>query len=119
MFLLFTLLIGTGLAQAQTTNWQPVGDRIKTQWASQVDPAKPLPEYPRPHLIRPGWQNLNGLWDYAITPKTTSDTPPAKFDGKILVPFAVSRRCRAWAARWARTAYCGTARWFHFPQTQK
>lgn len=88
-FILFTMLAGATVAQAQTSNWKPVGDKIKTQWASQVDPAKPLPEYPRPQLIRPGWQNLNGLWDYAITPKTTSDTPPADFDGKILVPFAV------------------------------
>ncbi len=88
-FILFLMLAGATIAEAQTTNWKPVGKKIKTQWASQVDPAKPLPEYPRPHLIRPGWQNLNGLWDYAITPKTISDTPPAAFDGKILVPFAV------------------------------
>lgn len=88
-FILFTMLAGATVAQAQTANWQPVGDKIKTQWANKVDVAKPLPEYPRPQLIRPGWQNLNGLWDYAITPKTTSETPPANFDGKILVPFAV------------------------------
>ncbi|GHB56220.1 beta-galactosidase [Persicitalea jodogahamensis] len=83
------MLAGATIAEAQTTAWKPVGDKIKTRWASQVDPAKPLPEYPRPQLIRPGWQNLNGLWDYAITPKTISDIPPATFDGKILVPFAV------------------------------
>lgn len=88
-FILFTMLAGATMAHAQTNNWKPVGDKIKTQWASKVDPVKPLPEYPRPQLIRPGWQNLNGLWDYAITPKTTTETPPANFDGKILVPFAV------------------------------
>ncbi|WP_373515173.1 glycoside hydrolase family 2 protein [Persicitalea sp.] len=87
--ILLFALTGVASSLAQTTSWKPVGDKIKTQWASQVDPAKPLTEYPRPQMIRPGWQNLNGLWDYAIAPKTISDTPPAKFDGKILVPFAV------------------------------
>ncbi len=88
-FILLTMLAGATITHAQTTNWQPVGDKIKTRWAGKIDPAKPLPEYPRPQLVRPGWQNLNGLWDYAIVPKTISDTPPANFDGKILVPFAV------------------------------
>ncbi|MEG1270845.1 MAG: glycoside hydrolase family 2 [Ruthenibacterium sp.] len=46
----------------------------------------PLPEYPRPQLQRGAWQNLNGLWDYAIT---DSDVPPGVWQGKILVPFAV------------------------------
>ncbi|MFN7140450.1 MAG: glycoside hydrolase family 2 protein, partial [Limisphaerales bacterium] len=31
--------------------------------------------------------NLNGLWEYSIAPKTSGQ--PAKFDGHILVPFAV------------------------------
>ena len=58
------LLFGTaGFAQ-----WQPVGDKIKTPWADQVDPQNPLPEYPRPLMERDRWQNLNGLWDYAIVP---------------------------------------------------
>ncbi len=68
-------------------NWKPVGDKIKTPWAELVDPTNPLPEYPRPQMVREQWQNLNGLWDYAITPKDNSI--PTSFDGKILVPFAV------------------------------
>ena len=76
------LLFGTaGFAQ-----WQPVGDKIKTPWADQVDPQNPLPEYPRPLMERDRWQNLNGLWDYAIVPVGAQ---PEKYDGKILVPFAV------------------------------
>lgn len=75
------LLFGTaGFAQ-----WQPVGDKIKTPWADQVDPQNPLPEYPRPLMERDRWQNLNGLWDYAIVPVGAQ---PEKYDGKILVPFA-------------------------------
>ena len=67
--------------------WKPAGDHIQTKWAEQVNPQNPLPEYPRPILVRNQWQNLNGLWDYAILPK--GGGLPSKFDGKILVPFAV------------------------------
>ena len=67
--------------------WQPAGDRIKTPWAEKVDPANPLPEYPRPQMVRDQWQNLNGLWDYAIVAK--GNYFPSDYDGKILVPFAV------------------------------
>jgi beta-galactosidase/beta-glucuronidase len=72
---------------AQAADWAPAGDHIKTPWAAQVSPGSPLPEYPRPRLVRPDWQNLNGLWDYAIAPKGAA--LPAAFDGQILVPFPV------------------------------
>jgi beta-galactosidase/beta-glucuronidase len=38
-------------------------------------------------MERTDWKNLNGLWDYAILPK--GKPVATKFDGKILVPFAV------------------------------
>ena len=84
-----TLLVCCALAltlgvQAQ---WKPVGDKIKTPWAEQVNPEDVLPEYPRPQLERGDWQNLNGEWEYAIKP--VGEVEPATFDGKILVPFAV------------------------------
>ena len=71
-------------AQAQ---WKPAGDKIKTQWAEQVNPKSVLPEYPRPLMERTEWQNLNGEWEYAIKP--VGEVEPASFDGNILVPFAV------------------------------
>ena len=43
--------------------WAPKGDLIKTRWAADVDPSAPLPEYPRPQMVRADWMNLNGLWD--------------------------------------------------------
>ena len=70
----------------ETVQWAPAGDKIMTEWAGQVDPANPLPEYPRPQLVRADWQNLNGLWDYAVTAK---DSRPEAFEGKILVPYAI------------------------------
>ena len=63
------------------------GDKIKTRWASQVDVNNVLPEYPRPIMERAEWQNLNGLWDYAVLP--VGRQTPSAFDGKILVPFAI------------------------------
>ena len=83
--LLLLCLLGMGAAvQAQ---WAPAGDRIKTRWAESVDPARVLPEYPRPLMERSEWVNLNGLWDYAIVDAGGGE--PLSFDGKILVPFAV------------------------------
>ena len=67
--------------------WQPAGDKIKTRWASQIDVNNVLPEYPRPIMERAEWQNLNGLWNYAILP--IGKQTPSTFDGKILVPFAI------------------------------
>ncbi len=78
------ILLFAGLYPQQ---WKPAGDRIKTDWAWQIDPGNPLPEYPRPQMVRNDWKNLNGLWNYAITVKGASE--PVKYDGKILVPFAV------------------------------
>ncbi|MGQ1947541.1 glycoside hydrolase family 2 protein [Geofilum sp. OHC36d9] len=67
--------------------WHPAGDKIKTAWAEKIDVTNVLPEYPRPIMKRLDWQNLNGLWEYAITKAGASQ--PGSFDGNILVPFAV------------------------------
>ncbi|MCX6997437.1 MAG: PA14 domain-containing protein [Kiritimatiellaeota bacterium] len=72
---------------ARAADWQPVPGHIMTRWAAQVDPARPHPEHPRPQMVRPAWQNLNGLWQFEITGK---DAPqPAQFSRKILVPYPV------------------------------
>ncbi|SEM40810.1 Glycosyl hydrolases family 2, TIM barrel domain [bacterium A37T11] len=80
-------MITSPFLKAQTV-WSPIQGKIMTPWAEKVDPGKTLQEYPRPQLVRPDWQNLNGLWQYAITPKK-QELVPEKFDGKLLVPFAV------------------------------
>ena len=58
---------------------------MRSRWTEQVSPVLPLPEYPRPQMVREEWLNLNGLWEYAIT---GSPSVPAHFDGQILVPFS-------------------------------
>lgn len=67
--------------------YAPAGDKIKTRWAEEVTPDNALPEYPRPLMTRSTWLNLNGLWNYAITPK--DERQPVAYQGDILVPFCV------------------------------
>ncbi len=69
------------------SGWSPVEGNLMTRWAKEVDPTRPWPEYPRPQMVRSKWQNLNGLWQYAITAK---DAPaPAAYQGQILVPYPI------------------------------
>ena len=111
---LAAILAVAGTLSAQ--QWAPAGDRIKTKWAEEVSPTNAHPEYPRPQMVRSEWQSLNGLWDYAITPK--SEPRPVKFDGKILVPFAVEsslsgvgRKVTPDDALWYRTTFTVPSAW--------
>ena len=60
-------------------------ERLITEFGKNVDVNCPLPEYPRPQMRRDSYVNLNGEWDYAITPMRL-DNPV--YSGKILVPFS-------------------------------
>ena len=62
---------------------------LTTVWGEKVTPENAWREYPRPQMVRANWTNLNGEWDYAITSVTNTPGRPAKWDGKILVPFAL------------------------------
>ncbi|MGL4941705.1 MAG: glycoside hydrolase family 2 protein [Thermoguttaceae bacterium] len=78
---------GKTFAADDVAAWKIAGDKIVTRFAKDVDPAAPLPEYPRPQMVRGDWKNLNGLWDYAITAKDAAQ--PTNWDGKILVPYPI------------------------------
>ena len=84
ILLLCGALLCAFTSQAQ---WQPAGDKIKTEWSETVNPKQVLPEYPRPQMVRGEWSNLNGEWEYAIRAK--GGVEPTAYDGNILVPFAV------------------------------
>lgn len=49
-------------------------------------PNIPLPEYPRPQLVRDSYICLNGEWELATT---SSNNIPSHFDKKIIVPYCV------------------------------
>lgn len=60
---------------------------VKTRWAKDVHPENVLPEYPRPQMVRSGWTNLNGLWNFKITDKDADK--PERFEEVILVPYPI------------------------------
>jgi beta-galactosidase/beta-glucuronidase len=84
---LFILMLLIQSVFSQNAGWKIAGNKITTQWSANVNPLNPLPEYPRPQMVRDNWKSLNGLWDYSIT--TSAEQMPNSFQGKILVPFAV------------------------------
>src|SRR5690348_5233235 len=85
--LVLAFFIAGKAALAQQDSWKIVPGHITTEWADKVNPSHPLNVYPRPQLQRSEWQNLNGLWQYAILPASDDKAIPASFQGNILVPF--------------------------------
>ncbi|BCX49460.1 glycosylhydrolase family 43 [Haloferula helveola] len=61
---------------------------MMTEWGEKLKPEDAWTEYPRPAFARKQWTNLNGLWKYAVAPKN-SNAAPSKWQGDILVPFAI------------------------------
>src|SRR3954466_2466619 len=74
-------------AAAYSADWKIANGPLLTRWAKEVNSDKPLPEYPRPQLVRKDWQNLNGLWEYALQARDAAQ--PSTWPGKILVPFPI------------------------------
>ena len=67
---------------------------LPTPWTEEALRAEvPLPEYPRPQMVRSEWLNLNGVWNYMggkdLSDPVTATTPPAfpAEPEKIRVPF--------------------------------
>lgn len=58
--------------------------QLTSRWGKQVDVKNPLPEYPRPNMVRDSFFNLNGEWDYGIN----QQQDVTEYDGKIIVPFS-------------------------------
>ncbi|HSJ66841.1 MAG TPA: hypothetical protein VK921_04175, partial [Anditalea sp.] len=88
IILFFGLLFINFQANAQNAE-QTSNPNMTTPWFDQVTD-QPHQEYPRPQMARDNWVNLNGKWEYAIIDKTAG--MPEKFDGQIMVPFAVESK---------------------------
>lgn len=118
MRILIVILISAFLAiNLQSAQWQPAKGRLMTKWAKDVTPKNAHQEYPRPMMVRENWLNLNGLWQYAITPK---DSPqPQKWDGEILVPFPVESALSGVMKRVSENERLWYRRVFRIPTTWK
>jgi hypothetical protein len=63
--------------------------RLTTPWGDKVDKSHPLPEYPRPQLVRKNWLNLNGQWEFAGAEAGAQPVFGKKLGERITVPFPV------------------------------
>jgi hypothetical protein len=70
-------------------DWKPADGPLMTKWSKDVKADNPLPEYPRPQLVRSEWQNLNGLWQLSFGKVGDVEPVGKTLDQQILVPFPV------------------------------
>lgn len=66
--------------------------RMSTKWAKKVNKNNPLPEYPRPQLVRKNWKNLNGQWNLATLDKGATapvNTNGSAYKEKVTVPYPI------------------------------
>ncbi|MEO1990720.1 MAG: family 43 glycosylhydrolase [Pirellulales bacterium] len=90
---------------------KPFVSELITTWGENVTAENAWTEYPRPRMKREHWINLNGDWDYTITPIDTKEIP-SNWSGKILVPYClesklggVQRLLDATEALWYRRTF--------------
>ncbi len=67
--------------------WQMKQGPLMTAWDSQIDTNAPLPEYPRPQMVRSNWLNLNGLWQFQPTVTNSAVPIGQTLTNQILVPY--------------------------------
>jgi len=111
LFILFPLIIS-----CQKT-WQPADGPLLTKWAKKISTDNVLAEYPRPQFVRDQWENLNGLWNYAILPK--DEQKPQNFDGQILVPFPIESSLSGVSKSVGETNQLWYQRTFSIPENWK
>ena len=109
--LLFAVIFGSFSSSA----WQLKIAPIMTDWAQLVDTNSPLPEHPRPQMVRTNWLNLNGIWQFQ--PGATNQPAPTNqtLSGDILVPFpmesALSGVAHYYAHSWYRRTFTVPPAW--------
>ncbi len=74
-----------------TPERQPFVSALVTPWGEKVTEQNAWQAYPRPQMRRKQWQNLNGRWEYAVTPAARQEAPQA-WQGRILVPFCLESK---------------------------
>ena len=59
--------------------------QLYTPWGEALDRERPLPEYPRPQMVRESYVNLNGSWTYTVE---DGEEYTRRRTGTIIVPFS-------------------------------
>ncbi|WP_020666339.1 AbfB domain-containing protein [Amycolatopsis nigrescens] len=120
LLLLLTLLAALlafplpGLPAAAASEVAPAA-ALTTPWTDQVGQDNALPEYPRPAMTRPDWQNLNGTWQFE--PGSAGQAPPIgrPLSGSVLVPYPIESALSGVQAHhdrmWYRRAFTVPAGW--------
>ncbi len=110
------ILMCVAAVDPTVAQWRPRGEKITTRWSADVSPDAPALDYPRPTLVRPRWQSLDGLWQFAVRPRAAG--PPAQWDGEILVPYpiesalsGVGRAVSPEERLWYRTTFAIPREW--------
>ncbi|MCX7749587.1 MAG: hypothetical protein N2645_22230 [Clostridia bacterium] len=89
LLVVFFTMVFSAVFISTASAWQMKNTELMTQWAADVNPNNPLPEYPRPQMARTQWLNLNGVWQF--NPGNLNDPVPhnQNLPRDILVPFPV------------------------------
>jgi predicted alpha-1,6-mannanase (GH76 family)/fibronectin type 3 domain-containing protein len=107
--------VGIYLGSTNPAPWAMKKSSLMTQWSYQVDTNAPLPEYPRPQLVRTNWLNLNGIWQFQ--PGVSNDPVPVgqTLSNSILVPYPMESalsgimQYNAWS--WYRRTFTVPTNW--------
>nr|WP_232425357.1 sugar-binding domain-containing protein [Pseudofrankia inefficax] len=92
------------------------GRKLAAAWSRVTAGRPPLPEYPRPHLVRASWLSLNGHWEFwgGREPGELDESggPPVgrRLPRRVVVPFPVESRLSGVGTGYERMWYRRTFR---------
>ena len=112
---LFVTVLSLSITFLQAADWKMGKANLMTQYASTIDTANVLGEYPRPQMVRGNWMNLNGIWQFQPGVSATESVPTGILSSKILVPFpeesAISGIMSHYDRMWYRRTFTIPAAW--------
>ncbi len=87
LLLLFSIVLICPVPAQENPDWKPAVSPLSTRWAKDVKPQNPLPDYPRPQMVRANWLSLNGLWQFENASNAAPLPHNRELKARILVPF--------------------------------